>query len=135
MKILLTSTDRELEYVGTNSSGNKIALSGKEGVSPMESVLIASAACSSIDIELILSKMRQTLLNLEVEVAAKRAENEIPKVFTEIHLHYKLYGDLKQKKAESAVEKSVEKYCSVLTMLESKVKVSHSYEIINLIKD
>ena len=132
MKVFLKSTKDELGYEGINSKGYIQNFSGsKNGVSPMESVLLAGAACSSIDIELILQKMRQPLINIEVEVNGIRKENEVPRVFQKIDLHYKLYGKIKEKKAKEAVEKSIEKYCSVLTMLQTTVEISYSFEILN----
>ena len=132
MKVLLKSTKDDLGYEGINSNGHVQNFSGsKNGVSPMESVLLAGAACSSIDVELILQKMRQPLLNIEVEVNGERKENEVPRVFEKIDLHYKLFGNIKGKKAKEAVEKSVDKYCSVLTMLQETVEISYSFEIIN----
>jgi putative redox protein len=130
MKMKLVSSTEPLNYVGLNENGHSISLSGNgKAVGPMESVLLAAASCSAIDVELILGKMRQDLQRLEVDVEGKRAEDQIPKVFTDIHLHYILYGEIKQSKAASAVEKSVLKYCSVLTMLKTTVNVTFSFEV------
>lgn len=132
MELTLTTSTGPLEYIGTNKKGQSIHLSANgNGVGPMESVLLAGAGCSAVDVELILQKMRQQLDKIEVKVKGTRAEDQIPKVFTDIHLHYILYGDIKDNKAASAVDKSVRKYCSVLTMLEATVKITYSYEIIN----
>ena len=131
MKVTLTSGPRHLEYIATNSKGHTIRLSGNgDAVGPMESVLMAAAGCSMIDIELILQKMRQPLEKIAVKVVGKRDEDAVPRVFKHIALHYKLYGAIKEKKANIAVEKSVKKYCSVLAMLESTVDISYSFEII-----
>ncbi len=132
MELTLTSSSGPLEYIGTNSKGQSINLSGNgNAIGPMESVLLAGAGCSAIDVELLLQKMRQPLDKIEVKVKGKRAEDQIPKVFTDIHLHYKLYGNIKPAKAESAVEKSVKKYCSVLLMLEATVNITFSHEIVS----
>lgn len=131
MKVTLSSINGQKNYIGTNERGQTIHLSGeKEGVGPMESVLIAGAACSSIDIDLILRKMRQDFTDVKVEVEGTRAEDQVPAVFTKIHLHYTIFGqDLKEKKVEEAVNKSVKKYCSVLTMLEKTAEVTYSFDI------
>jgi putative redox protein len=119
-----------LNYSCSNEQKKKIKLSGdKTTVSPMESVLMAAASCSSVDIELILKKMRQNLEKLEVEVDAERATTE-PKVFTKIHLHYILKGKLKIDKVKEAVDMSVNKYCSVLTMLAKTAEIRTSFEIV-----
>ena len=131
MELTLSTSTGPLEYIGTNAKGETIALSGNgNAVGPMESVLLAGAGCSAIDVELILGKMRQKLDKIEVKVKGTRAEDKIPRVFTDIHLHYILHGKIKLEKAESAVDKSVTKYCSVLTMLQSAVNITFSFEII-----
>lgn len=57
MKVILESTYGDLNFKGTNERGQSIQFSGnKEAVGPMESVLMAAAACSAIDVETILKK-------------------------------------------------------------------------------
>lgn len=132
MKVNLKSNGKELGYVGTNIRGQQIELYGnKEGVGPMESVLMAAAACSAIDIELILKKMKQDYSEIEVEVEAERATDETPAVFKKIHLHYIVSGDVKKEKLDRAVELSVKSYCSVLKMLEKSVDIIFTASIKN----
>ncbi len=130
MKIQL-KTDGALDlFKATNESGHSIALGNNgKATGPMQAVLMAAAGCSTIDIVMILQKMKQELKNIEVEVEGKRRE-EIPRTYTDIHLHYKLYGKIKEKKAEQAVQSSLEKYCSVSLMLEKAAKITSSFEII-----
>ena len=129
MQIKLESTPGSLNYKGTNERGQSVQLSGaKEAPSPMETVLMAVAGCSSIDVELILKKMRQDLQKAEVTVQATRAE-EAPKVFKTIQIHYILYGDIKEEKAKQAIELSMEKYCSVSLMLKATVDITYTFEI------
>lgn len=132
MRIKLESTHGERNYKGTNERGQSIQFSGnKEAVSPMEAVLMAAAACSSIDVDLILKKMRQDFTSLEVLADAERAENETPSVFKKINLHYIVKGkNLKEDKVKKAIEMSIETYCSVSKMLEKTAEISHSFEII-----
>jgi len=95
----------------------------------MNTVLMAIAGCSTIDIVMILEKMRQDIKDVKVQVEGTR-QDEIPRVFTGIHMHYQLFGKIKDKKAEQAVALSIEKYCSVSKMLEKAATVTTSYEII-----
>ncbi len=130
MEIKLESIHGSLNYKGTNDRGQSIQFSGaKECVSPMETVLMAAAACSSIDVEIFLEKMRQPFDKIEVEVKGERVD-AVPAIFSDIHLHYKIYGDVKPTKAQKAVEMSMEKYCSVSIMLSAGVKMTHSHEVI-----
>lgn len=129
MKIKLESTFGELNFKGTNDRGQSLQFSGsKQAVSPMESVLMAAAACSAIDVESLLGKMRQKLERVEVEVEGIRVD-DVPAVFETIHLHYIVFGEVKEDKAKKAVDMSVEKYCSVSTMLQQCVKITHSWEV------
>jgi putative redox protein len=41
----------------------------------------------------------------------------VPALYTEVHAHFKLFGDINPDKAERAVQLSVEKYCSVAKRL------------------
>jgi osmC/ohr family protein len=52
-------------------------------------------------------------------------------VFTEIHIHFKVYGrGLQESAIERAVQMSAEKYCSASIMLGKAAKMSHSFEIV-----
>jgi putative redox protein len=95
----------------------------------MESVLMAVAACSTVDVEGILKKMRQNLHHIEVNVSAKRAD-AVPAVFTAIHLHYKAYGDVDEDKLQKAVRLSMDKYCSVSLMLKKSVHITYTVEVV-----
>lgn len=80
MTVKVSSGQGELEFVGVNSNGDTLHFSGaQQGVSPMESVLMAAGSCSAIDVEMILTKMKQHFVKVEVEVQAERATT-IPKV-------------------------------------------------------
>lgn len=116
-------------FKGTNEAGKELNL-GKGGtaVGPMESVLMAMAGCSTIDIVMILQKMKQDIKDIKVEVDGKRRE-EIPKIYSDINLHYILIGDVKEKKAEKAIAMSLEKYCSVSLMIQKSSNITSSFEI------
>ena len=129
VKVFLESTYGELNFKGTNSRGQSVQFSGsKSAVSPMESVLMAAAACSSVDIEILLKKMRQPYHGVTVSVEGIRAD-AVPAVFTDIFIHYIIYGDVQSSKARKAVEMSMEKYCSVSIMLSKSVNIKYSFEV------
>lgn len=98
------------------------------GTSPKELVLCALAACTASDVVPILQKKRAPLKNFEMRVTANERE-EFPKIFTDIHLEYVFYGDLKKKDVEHAIELSRTKYCSVSAMLGASSTITHSYRI------
>jgi len=132
MNSIKLKTNKSLNnYICTNPKGQTVNL-GNDGnaVGPMESVLMAIASCSSIDIVMILEKMKQDLQDIEVEVTGKRAESP-PRVSTQVKAHYKLYGEIKDKKAHQAVQSSIEKYCSVALMVSKTAEIEWSYEVIS----
>jgi len=130
MKVVLESNFGELNFRGTNERGQSIQLSGnKEAVGPMETVLMAMAACSAIDVEMILKKMRQKCQDIRVEVDATRAD-AVPAVFTKIQLNYTITGAIKEDKARQAVEMSMTQYCSVSKMIEKSAEISWKVKVI-----
>jgi putative redox protein len=130
MKITLETTDYLQHFVAKNESGHSIQLSGDgTATGPMQAVLMAVAGCSTIDIVMILEKMRQEVKDIKVEVKGTRRD-EIPRLYTKINLHYKIYGNVKAKKAEQAIASSLETYCSVSKMLEKEVEITGTFEII-----
>ena len=130
MKVILKSTEGELNYIGTNERGQSQTFSGtQKSCSPMETLLMSAAACSSIDVELILVRMRQNLTSLEVRVEGERREDPKPAKFTKINLHFIIHGKVKEKKAESAIEMSLEKFCSVTHSLDPKIEITSSYSL------
>jgi len=56
--------------------------------------------------------------------------NKVPSLFTDVHAHFKLFGELDNDKVQKAVSLSVDKYCSVAKTLEKTAKVTYSFEII-----
>lgn len=100
------------------------------GMRPMQLLLAAMGGCSAIDIISILKKQRQDLQDLKVTVTGEREKDVVPALYTDIHAHFRLFGDIDADKAGKAVSLSVEKYCSVAKTLEKTAKVTYSFEII-----
>ena len=118
-------------FEGKAENGNTILFDADaahtHGPSPMEAVLMALCACTSVDVVSILEKKRQALLGLKVTAAATQAESA-PRVFTRIMLTYEVSGMLNRKAVEDAVALSKNKYCSVSLMLEKAATIE--YEIV-----
>jgi putative redox protein len=74
----------------------------------MELVLMALGSCSVFDLHSILVKQRQQIDDIQVEVEGKRRE-EVPQVFTDIHINFFLKGDIDEVKATKAAELAVKK--------------------------
>jgi len=124
-----------VSFVAETESGHAMVVDGAPsaggrnlGPRPMELVLAGTAACTAFDVVWILRKARQPVLDCTVEADAERATEE-PKVFTRIHLIYRLRGKgLQRAQVERAVKLSKEKYCSATAMLAKTAEVS--FEIV-----
>ena len=135
-KIRLSRIDEHVNFIATNENNQSILLDGSpkiggkgNGVGPMESLLMAIAGCSSIDIVLILKKMKQEIRDLKVDVEAERIKVADATQFKTIHLHFNLWGDIKEEKLKKAIDISLEKYCSVAKILEKSSEISSSYTL------
>jgi putative redox protein len=128
-----------MSFVGESDSGHSVVMDGAPdaggrnlGVRPMEMLLLGLGGCTAFDVVSILHKSRQKMVDCEVEIAAERAE-EIPRIFTRIHIHFIVSGkDLDKNKVAKAVELSADKYCSASRMLEKVAEITHDFEVVNL---
>lgn len=130
MKITLNRLNDDFLFECTNAQGNSILLDntsqpGAKGVSPMESVLMAVAGCSGIDVVSILKKQRQEITDFKAEVEGERIAVDDAKPFKSITVKFLLEGNIDPKKALKASELSFEKYCSVSKTLEPNVEIGY----------
>jgi putative redox protein len=125
-------------FVGESGSGHAVVMDGAPeyggrnlGIRPMEMLLIGLGGCTAFDVVQILRKGREQVSDCEVKVAAERAETD-PKVFTKIHLEYRVAGkDLAPAKVERAIQLSKEKYCSASIMLGAVAEITHSWTAVD----
>jgi putative redox protein len=137
MKVTLRRLDQDFHMQASNEDGLTVESDGSpaigghnQGIRPMQMVLAALGSCSSIDVIHLLKKQRQPLEHIELEVTGQREEDKVPAVFTDIHVQYRLYGPLDEKKVERACRLSMEKLCSVSKMLEKTVHITWDYTIL-----
>ena len=119
-------------FTGKNTEGAQIQV-GKangKGISPIEAVLVALAACTGADVVSIMNKKRQPLTGLKINARGLRADTT-PSTFVEIHLEFIFSGDhLVEKDLAQAIQLSEEKYCSVGAMLSKTAKIHTSFKIL-----
>jgi putative redox protein len=138
MKIYLKRVNDAVLFEAWNERGHTVHIEGSRNIggedsapSPTELLLMSQAGCTAIDIVELLKKMRQPVDHIEIEVNGERAADLIPKIFTSIHLHYTIYGNVKPAKAEKAISMSITKYCTVSKMIDQVAAITHSFEIID----
>jgi putative redox protein len=96
----------------------------------MQLLLAGIGGCSTIDIVDILAKQREPLDDIEVEVQGEREAGAVPSLYTHIHVHFKLYGNVNEQKAQRAIDLSMQTYCSVSKTLEKTAQITYSFDII-----
>lgn len=120
------------KFLGTSESGHSVvfdANGGEHAPSPLENILLSLGCCSSVDVVSILKKSRQNIEDCVVEISAERVDT-VPKLFSDIHLHFVITGDnISEKQVARAVELSADKYCSVALMLNKAVNITHDFSI------
>ena len=126
-----------MRFGGTAESGGTLTLDARpehggtgQGPSPMETLLLALAGCTGMDVVSVLGKMRAPLAGLEIRVSGDRRD-EHPRIFTHVRLEYVFRGgDLKPEQAERAVQLSQDKYCSVSAMVRASAELTYTWRII-----
>jgi putative redox protein len=128
---------KDYTFVSTNQQNQSIVMDSPtsqggeaKAPSPMDVVLMGLSACAGIDVKLILSKAKQNFTDIQVQASAHRRQ-EIPRVYTDINLHFVVTGtDLSAKQVARAIQLSADKYCSVSHMLQASVNITHSHEMV-----
>ena len=135
-KVHLERLDDHFNFKAINSTGNSILMDGSEGIGgqgngvrPMETLLMGLAGCSGIDVVLILKKMKQEIQDIKISVEGDREKIEDATKYSEIRMHFDIWGDIKESKVEKAVKLSVEKYCSVAKILETSAEIKATWEV------
>jgi putative redox protein len=138
MRIEINRVNNAVHLEAVNEFGNIISIDGalqmggtNAGFRPMQLLLSGLGACSAIDFINILKKQRQGLRDIKIIIDGDREDKPSPSVFTNIHMHFKLLGNLNAQKVERALDLCINKYCSVGKMLGKTAKITFSYEIIS----
>ncbi|MCC5923708.1 MAG: OsmC family protein [Crocinitomicaceae bacterium] len=101
-----------------------------KGFRPMELLAGSLSACSSIDVLNILYKQKLKPSFFEVHTIAKRRDGEVPAIFENIHLEFRVSDDIPEDKVARAIQLSVEKYCSVSKILAPTCQITTKIKII-----
>ncbi len=100
------------------------------GVRPMQTVLMALAGCSGMDVISILKKQKQIVTDYKTVVRGEREHNVTPSLWKEIEMEFIIYGDVDESKAQRAVNLSVNKYCSVAaTLMKAGATIKWSVKV------
>ena len=93
----------------------------ESGLTPVTALLMATGACSLMDVVVILRKRKVEHRVLRVEVEAERAKD--PNRLTRFHLRF--VSDAPVNEMERAVRLSLDRYCTVVNTLRGVAEVTH----------
>ena len=123
-----------MQFVGTDSGGHSVVLSGDDrqsGVRPSEMLLVALASCTAVDVVEIMAKKRKPLRSLEIIINGER-DPDPPWPYRSIEVNYRLSGEnLTDKAVAQAIELSSEKYCSVAATVRGVADIRTKFEILS----
>ena len=135
-------TRSAMGFVAETGSGHLVAMDGAPDAErpeqgganlaarPMELLLAGAGGCSAYDVVLMLKRGRHDVRGCSVHLSAERADAD-PKVFTRIHMHYRVRGRaLPRAAVERAVRLSHEKYCSASIMLGQVAQITTGVELL-----
>ena len=135
-----TGARSAMGFVAETGSGHVIAMDGAPDAAkpenggqnlaprPMVTVLAGTGACTAYDVVLILKRGRHDVRGCSVKLTSERAPDD-PKVFTKIHMHFTVVGNVPATAVERAIALSHEKYCSASIMLAKTAAITTSFEI------
>lgn len=135
MEIKLKRRNNKFNFEATNEGGQVVeidanpAIGGEgKGFRPMEMMLVGLGGCSGIDMVNILTKQKESLEDIQINIEATRRSEE-PPIFDVININFDLYGPLNEQKVARAINLTFEKYCSVANILSRSAKINFTYTI------
>lgn len=125
------------QLVGWDGVGHGVVMDARHeyagegtGARPIELLLYALAGCTAMDVISLLEKKRQDVRGLDIVVEADQREDEYPRIYTAIRLHYVVEGfAVSEAAVRRSIELSKEKYCSVGGMLGEQVRIATTFEV------
>ncbi len=136
MRITLRRLDDAFHFLAANEDGNEVHFDVTpeeggtgQGIGPMQVIIAGLAGCSAIDVVSILRKGRQEVDTFDVQADYEREPGVAPSLFTTIHLHFTLTGDLDPARVRRAVDLSINTYCSAARILEKTATITSSFSV------
>ena len=103
---------------------------GKQAPCPTEVLLSALGSCSATDVLMGLQEQGVDLKHLENKVTYTLTEDS-PRLYETVNLHFIVEADnVSTAQVSAAAKGALEKYCHVCLMLQPKITVTHSVEIV-----
>ena len=101
----------------------------KDGPSPPETLLIALATCTGVDVVEMLTKRKTPPASIDITVSAER-KGESPRRITRAHLAYRITGaGIEHTQTMRAIELAVTRYCTVRDTMDPEMSITWSLEL------
>lgn len=119
-----------MRYRGGPAGGPTLVVDGNKEAAPtpVDTLVVAIASCSAIDVVDYLEKRRTPPSACSVSVRFSRAPNP-PRRLTDLHLTFRVATDSPREHVERAVQLSFDKYCSVAASLAPDTRIGWSVEL------
>ena len=102
---------------------SKAPLGDGKGITPKESLLMAVAGCTAMDVAALMRKYKQEMKSFEVSADAEVLTGKHPQVFSQIKLIFRAEGNLDKEKFLEAIRLSQTQYCGVSAMVSKAVPI------------
>jgi putative redox protein len=119
----------DLRFTATSGDASLVVDSdGKDGPSPMQTLLIAFAGCMGMDIVHVLNKARAPATAVRLSVTGRRASG-YPARYTGILLHADIDGQATDDQVSRAIELSRSTYCSVWNSMSRDIALEVTFKV------
>lgn len=119
-----------MRYRGGREGGATLTVDGsaEAAPTPVDTLLIALASCSAIDVVDYLEKRRTPATSLDVSVRFSRAPQP-PRRVTDAHLTFRVASDSPREHVDRAAQLSFDRYCSVANSLAPDTRLSFEVDL------
>ena len=102
----------------------------KSAPCPTEILLSALGSCSATDVALYFKDNAIELTALNNRLTYQLTESE-PRLYKSVNLHFSIEAKVIESQVKTAIEEAINKYCHVCLMLQPKIVITYTIEIIN----
>ena len=122
----------ELRFQASNGQGYSISIDSdsQSAQCPTEVLLSALGSCSSTDVLLGLQEAGASITGFSNRLTYELTEEE-PRLYRSVNLHFIIEGsDISNAQIKAAASNALEKFCHVCLMLQPKMALTYSYELV-----
>lgn len=128
------------QFAGWDDAGHGVVMDAKPefkgegtGPRPVELVLYGLGGCTAMDVVSVLEKKRLDVRGVELTVTGTQREDGYPHYYESIHVEYVVTGrGIPDAAVARAIELSEQKYCSVRGTFGPQVRVTTSFQVIDV---